>query len=138
MGFQFSDNRNIHLICFSNFIVKARNLEPSQVKIRFDLKVFTECINAEFKIHSEISEIEILLRNLEGMNRDLKGAFWFEDIDQRLKIRFSQNDFGRILIECNVCEKDFMSRLETNFETDQSYLNDVIVGCRELIRKLRA
>lgn len=123
---------------FSNFIIKSSYYELNQIFISFKINIITNSISANFELDAELSDFEEMLNHLKVLNQDLKRTFYFQHSDERVKIKFSPNELGIINIEGFVFEEGYSSKVEFKFETDQSYLEEIIQQCENTVDNLKA
>lgn len=135
MEIRIRDRQGKEYLRFSDFKVKS-SLSRKQIFITFGLLVTNNSLSAHFDFDAELSDFEEMLNHLEVLNKDLKRIFYFQHSDERVKIKFSPNDLGIITIEGYVFEEGYSSKIEFKFETDQSFLSEIIDQCEQVINDL--
>ena len=136
MSISIKDRFGNEVLRFSNFLIRSSLPEPKQVFITFDLELNTGSVSGNFKLDAELSDFEEMLDHLEVLNEDLRRTFYFQHSDERIEIKFTPNNLGIIVVEGFVFEKDYASKVDFRFETDQSHLVDIIDQSKGIISHL--
>jgi hypothetical protein len=130
---KIKDREGVVRITFENF---NRLPDKDPAFIDMDVSVNVNNFSANIRITAELTDLSEMLTNLEVLNKTLKRTFYFQHIDEQIKIKFEPLNTGSILISGNVKNKDYSTSLEFKFETDQTYLPELIKSCKETIDTL--
>lgn len=127
------DTKGITHIRFENFR-KLPATDPIfvEMKVSVDINNFT----ANTKVTIELTDLKEMLSNLEVLNKTLERTFYFQHIDEQVKIKFEPLKTGTILIEGSLRSNDYSTSLEFKFETDQTLLLELMEDCRIEIKEL--
>jgi hypothetical protein len=134
---QIKDSRGFPALRFDNFAVRSDYKFKNQIFISFRVTITLHGNSLAYYLDGELSDFEEMLNHLETMQRDLKRTFFFQHSDERIRIRFSPDDLGHIRIEGYASSVDFNLKTEFRFETDQSFLNELIEECRAVIGTIK-
>lgn len=130
---KIKDKEGVVHITFENF---NRLPGKDSAFVDIDVSVNINDFSVNIRVTVELTDLSEMLTNLESLNKTLKRTFYFQHIDEQVKIKFEPLNTGSILISGNVKNKDYSTSLEFKFETDQTYLSELIESCKEVIDTL--
>lgn len=124
------DNQGKDKIKFSD-IVRLNKEEPVFVKMK--VRISTETMVSEENLDIERSDLEELTRNLKNLSECKIRKFFFQNIDETIKIVFSINDIGTIAVEGKMYDESYMNSINFSFQTD---LNGIAIFSKEISQEL--
>ena len=125
------DNQGKDKIKFSD-IVRLNKEEPVFVKMK--VRISTETMVSEENLDIERSDLEDLTRNLKDLYECKIRKFFFQNIDETIKIVFSINDIGTIAVEGKMYDENYMNSINFSFQTD---LNGIAIFSKEISQELK-
>ena len=124
------DNQGKDRIKFSD-IIRLNKEEPVFVKMK--VRISTETMVSEENLDVERSDLEDLMRNLKDLCEYKIRKFFFQNIDETIKIVFSINDIGTIAVEGKMYDESYMNSINFSFQTD---LNGIAIFSKEISQEL--
>ena len=98
----------------------------SQEFLRGTLALHTTGVTTDIRASFEISEMKVLLSDLEKLCADLKHEFVFKNLDDNVEISISPTPNGHIDVRGYLRNRDYNVKLDFSIETDQSFLPGTI------------
>lgn len=125
------DNQGKDRIKFSD-IIRLNKEEPVFVKMK--VRISTETMVSEENLDIERSDLEELTRNLKNLSECKIRKFFFQNIDETIKIVFSINDIGTIAVEGKMYDESYMNSINFSFQTD---LNGIAIFSKEISQEIK-
>lgn len=97
------------------------------------VRISTETMVSEENLDIERSDLEELTRNLKNLSECKIRKFFFQNIDETIKIVFSINDIGTIAVEGKMYDESYMNSINFSFQTD---LNGIAIFSKEISQEL--
>ncbi len=103
--------------------------------VLFSLTIYFDIFNAKSEFECELDDFNQLQNDLIKMyNFELK-TFWFLPIEKKIELKFDLLKTGHIEIEGRINNQLYTGRFEFNFETDQTFLPEIIEEINQNINK---
>lgn len=101
------------------------------------MELYNGSFRAKKKIEMEIRYIEVFMKDLEGVYKNLKGsASRLENLDMDFSILFESNEQGQISIIGVLFDGEIrQNKLEFNTQIDQSNLPQIIKDCNNFMEQ---
>jgi hypothetical protein len=123
MSIIFKKSNGEQVFTLRNFTIKGIN----HPVVRYEFYFVNDDFEGNLDLEAELFDLEDLLKGLIFMNNNLKGGFYFEPmISGRIKIKMEMSDSGQINIDGFVSNQSYSTKLSFNFQSDQTFLKDLI------------
>jgi hypothetical protein len=80
-----------------------------------------------------LGEVEVWMKEMEEMDRSLKGTAKLPTIEPNLSVALECNERGQITATCHITPDQLTQTHEFIFPMDQSYLKGIISQCRKVL-----
>lgn len=108
------DKNGIKRLEFSNFISLNKE-EP--IFIRIEVIIILDIFYGKDIIEIELTDIQNFVDNLKKINEGLISSFYFQNLEEQLKVNFKSKDSGIIVVSGFLRDKQYENTLMFNFET---------------------
>jgi hypothetical protein len=78
-------------------------------------------------------EVASFLIEIEAMSKDLRGRVALAPIEPAIKATLEMGSLGQIAVHVEATPDHMSQRHSFHFEFDQSYLPEIIRGCRKIL-----
>ena len=120
---------------FTNFTLASKNDIDRFVNVIVNITL--NHFNAKTKITAELWDFESMIKGFEISYKTLDQTFYFQHLDQRLKIKFSTGSTGRIQVSGTLYDNALrQTYLTFEFYSDQTFIPDMIKECQQDIESL--
>lgn len=108
------DKNGIKRLEFSKFISLNKD-EP--IFIRIEVMITLDNFYGKDIIEIELTDIQDFVDNLKKLNEGLISSFYFQNLEEQLKINFRSKDSGIIVVSGFLKDEQYENTLMFNFET---------------------
>lgn len=127
---EIKDKEGITRIRFSGFR-KQYIEEPVFVDIEVEITLLHMAAKEDITV--ELSDLEEFLFNLKKLNKNLNQTFYFQHIDEQLKIKFEPHDTGVINVTGFLKDKQHLNTLTFSFEMQPTELFHLIQQSENIV-----
>lgn len=128
---EIKDKEGFSRIKFTNFKIQNEDIQPIFIDLNVEIKL--DNFYAKDEITIELSDFEELVNNLTILNQKEKFIFYFQHLDERLRIKFEKQITGNISVNGILKDIQYLNALNFTFEMSTLEISELIRESKDLI-----